>query len=111
MAYIRTRGCCACGRGINKGAATCHRCRRVPCGDCGKPTKVGLCHACGWYRSRGVSPKRLSIRSIITENPRLTLEEVGQAVGTSREYVRQVVVMDRLQRIKHARHNGKPVKV
>ena len=111
MTYLKTRGRCACGRAINKGAATCHRCRRVPCVGCGKPTKLGLCHACGLYRSRGISPKRLSIRSIIAENPRLTLQEVGWAVGTSREYVRQVVVMDRLQRIKQVRRSGKLVKV
>ena len=106
--YICTRGRCACGRGINKGATTCHRCRRVSCGGCGKPTKLGRCHTCAWYSSNGISPKRLSIRSIITENPCLTLREVGDAVGVTGEYVRQVVSSEGLERYRYARLRGKP---
>ena len=103
MTYTPTRGRCGCGRGINKGAPTCNRCRRAPCSGCGKPTRVGRCHSCAFYSSNGISPKRLRIRSIIAENPCLTLEEVGQLVGVSREYVRQVVVVDGLERVKQVR--------
>src|SRR3990172_6668027 len=105
MTYIRTRGRCGCGRGINKGAAMCKRCRRVPCKGCGKPTKGGRCHSCASY-SNGISPKRLNIRALIGGNPCLTLQQVGDMVGVSQEYVRQIVVMDDLEREKQVRRSG-----
>src|SRR3989304_3538994 len=81
------------------------------CTRCGKPTKVGRCHSCAIYSSNGISRKRVFIRSIIGESPWLTLQEGGDKVGVSREYVRQVVVMDGLERVNQVRRRDERLRL
>src|SRR3990167_4349568 len=131
---------CPCGEHVIRkhGAELCSWCSlSTPCIDCGIPSWglrcmkcVGvtrrksprLCLDCGAAIARGGrpgkcrscgkmgAPIRLVVATIISENPCLTLQEVGDLVGVSRERVRQLVVKDGLTRVKGARLRGKPVK-
>jgi len=55
-----------------------------------------------------VTDARIAIRRIVEKNPCLTLREVGDAVGVTGEYVRQVVSSEGLERYRYARLRGKP---
>ena len=111
MAYQLTRGRCACGRGINKGgascwecrsktigprcacgrgtklgAATCYKCRQlVSCIDCGSPAHGGRCRACTRDTKRTREAADLRAQG-------LSLREIGEAMGgVSRQRVEQVL--------------------
>ena len=71
-----------------------------------------MCASDAQRQRHGVpTPAYLTIATIVSENPCLTLREIGEKVGVTREYVRQVVAREALERVKYARVRGKPVRV